>query len=196
MKPFDTVPVWKVFWQRLAVIQFGASGTCKYQNICSGRKDIIEFCNFNASNNDFHLNVIWCLLKLFKKQVFVMLIKCQTNTQKFQENALLTKASACHKPIEEFCMSCAAFACSLLRRHYDLFSFLLQEIHSFTMYFFFFCLFSCYWWAYPISSYNVSLLAVEGCWIYLDIKFRPLTDIQHGFFMPQLCCENVSVNMC
>lgn len=34
-----------------------------------------------------------------------MLIKCQTNTQKFQENALLTKASACHKHIEEFCIS-------------------------------------------------------------------------------------------
>lgn len=64
---------------------------------------------------NLHLNVIWCLLKLFKKQVFVMLIKCQTNTQKFQENALLTKASACHKHIEEFCMSCAAFAYSLLR---------------------------------------------------------------------------------
>lgn len=35
-----------------------------------------------------------------------MLIKCQTNTQKFQENALLTKASACHKRIEEFCVAC------------------------------------------------------------------------------------------
>lgn len=35
-----------------------------------------------------------------------MLIKCQTNTQKFQENALLTKASACHKHIEEFCAAC------------------------------------------------------------------------------------------
>lgn len=34
-----------------------------------------------------------------------MLIKCQTNTQKFQENALLTKASACHKHIEEFYIS-------------------------------------------------------------------------------------------
>lgn len=35
-----------------------------------------------------------------------MLIKCQTSTQKFQEHALLTKASACHKHIEEFCVAC------------------------------------------------------------------------------------------
>lgn len=32
-----------------------------------------------------------------------MLMKCQTNTQKFQEHAFLTKASACHKSPEEFC---------------------------------------------------------------------------------------------
>lgn len=31
-----------------------------------------------------------------------MLIKCQTNTQKFQENTFLTKASAYHQSIEEF----------------------------------------------------------------------------------------------
>lgn len=29
----------------------------------------------------------------------------------------------------------------------------------------------------------------------MDIKFRPLTDIQHVYFMLKLYCENVLVNM-
>lgn len=111
-----------------------------------------------------------------------MLIKCQIKTQKFQENALLTKVSACHKHIEEFCISCVLLLVIVFWDDIKTFSFLFPTVgNTFVYYVFlsFAAFFPCYWWIYPISSYSISLLAVGECWIYLGIKFRPLTDIQH-----------------
>lgn len=66
-----------------------------------------------------------------------MLIKCQIKTQKFQENALLTKVSACHKHIEEFCISCVLLLVIVFWDDIKTFSFLFPTVGNTFVYYVF-----------------------------------------------------------
>lgn len=90
-----------------------------------------------------------------------MLIKCQTNTQKFQENTFLTKASACHQSIEEFGIAyCVLLLLNSVLRLYQTTYFLFPTVGNILIYcVFILLLLPCYLWAYSISSYSTSLMA-------------------------------------
>lgn len=98
-----------------------------------------------------------------------MLIKCQPNTQKFQENALLTKASACHKLMEEFCVAGRVLLfLTVFGDDIKTFSFLFPIVGN-TLVYYVFLSFVAFFLA--IGGHTLFPLAVYHYWLWVGVEY-------------------------